>query len=118
MKSKRYYKAMMRITKAKNEIATEEEGLAVCRLSRIGKKLNRIATNDCNGNPDGMGGQDERRARKNKKDWERLTEEARKIAKKYNWKVKTQGDPRGACLKLSLSGKIELSGRDTDLLYQ
>ena len=65
-------------------------------LIRYGRTLHGLAERACNGyHDDDEANRDDAKAR-------RLEEKAGKIAAEYGGTVETQGDPRGACLRLHL----------------
>lgn len=99
------------------------------KLRRINFKLDRINTDDCNGNPiqkteirDGKrytyNIQDVERAEKNEKMRIRLIAKASVIALKWDFEIDFNGDPRGSAIKLNINpGTSDISyGADTDIL--
>ena len=94
----------------------------IVKLSRYAKKLNRIAEDDCNGNPVNVFNskreqwqtvQDIERAKRNEKQEEKIKTEVAILCGANGIQFEFQGDPRGACLK------VQLSGHDiTNLLYE
>lgn len=118
------YQIAQKITES-NPVGFFEFLDAVALLRRIAAGLHRIAENDCNGHPkiviEYREGKKfeynteniEWKIRDEKREM-RLLKQAEEIATKYQWKIETQGDPRGAVLKIASK-----SGQDfTDLLYK
>ena len=73
------------------------------KLSRIAKRLNNIATEQCNGI------RDPKREELLDVEWDNLITKARTLGQVYQIAIEAQGDPRGFCLKAKTSDGFDFS---------